>query len=68
MLDTGRDGRQVAGEQLSRRDPGLLVRAYQHEPAACPAGQRGKIYFGDVKHSIASWSKEVILLLYLALM
>lgn len=41
----------------------------QHEPAACSHSQEGRPdhILGGIKHSIASWSKEVILLLYLAL-
>lgn len=52
ILDTVRDGCQVAGEQLCRRDLGVLVRADQHEPAARPGSQRGKTYFGGIKYSI----------------
>lgn len=54
-------GGWVAGEQHSRRDLGVLVRAAQHEPAVCLG------ILGYIKYSIGSWSNEVILLLYLAL-
>lgn len=36
----------VAEEQLSRRDPGVLVRTAQHEPAVSPGSQESKPHCG----------------------
>lgn len=54
-------GRQVAGEQLSRKGAG------GSEPAACPGSHGAKSTLNWVKHSTDKRSKEVIFLLYLAL-
>ena len=51
----------MAGEQLSRKGAG------GSEPAACPGSHGAKSTLNWVKHSTDKRSKEVIFLLYLAL-
>lgn len=58
----------MAGAQLSRKGPGgaggsRLNVSQQRAPTA----KRADHILGGIKHSIASWSKEVIFSLYLAL-
>lgn len=46
------EGAECSGEQVG------------HEPAVCPCGQEDQYYSGCIKRSVASRSREVILLCF----
>ncbi|KAK4825196.1 hypothetical protein QYF61_025124 [Mycteria americana] len=48
----------------AERDLGVLVGSRLNESAACPGSREDKPHLGCIKHSIPSWSKEAIILLY----
>jgi len=53
----GTGGSPLVGGQLSPKGPGVQVRAAQGEPVVC--SQEANCILGCIKHSVASWSKEV---------
>lgn len=58
----------MIGEQLSRKGIGVLVTAAPHEPAVCSGRQGANHILECTKHLTESWSKGIIIPLYLALL
>lgn len=64
MLNTGTDGEEWLESSSAGRHVGVLVTAAQHEPVLYPGSQGANRMLGYIKHSTASWSKEMIFLLF----